>query len=70
MVATGLSFSARIISTDVPLLLLWAVALLAYVKLLRGPDYRWATVLGLALGFGMLAKYAMVYFVLCASARR
>jgi len=65
-VATGLSFSARIISTDVPLLLLWSLALLAYVKLLRAPDWRWTLVLGLALGFGMLAKYAMVYFLLCA----
>ena len=64
--ATGLSFSARIISTDVPLLLFWAVALLAYVRLLPAPDWRWAVVLGVALGFGLLAKYAMVYFVLCA----
>src|SRR5687767_5052072 len=29
----GLAFSSRIISTDVPLLFLWAVALLSYVKL-------------------------------------
>ena len=32
--ATGAVFSARIISTDVPLLFFWALALLAYVKLL------------------------------------
>ena len=64
--APGLSFSARIISTDVPLLLLWSLSLLAYVKLLRAPDWRWTLLLGLALGFGMLAKYAMVYFLLCA----
>jgi 4-amino-4-deoxy-L-arabinose transferase-like glycosyltransferase len=64
--ATGVSFSARIISTDVPLILLWCLALLAYVKLLRGPDWRWAILLGIALGLGLLAKYAMVYFLLCA----
>jgi 4-amino-4-deoxy-L-arabinose transferase-like glycosyltransferase len=60
----GLAFSARIISTDVPLLFCWAVALLAYVKLLGGPDRRWAVVLGLALGLGTLAKYAMLYFLI------
>lgn len=60
----GASFSARIISTDVPLLFCWAVALLAFIKLLRGPDWRWTIVLGVALGLGLLAKYAMAYFVL------
>jgi 4-amino-4-deoxy-L-arabinose transferase-like glycosyltransferase len=61
--APGLAFSARIISTDVPLLFCWSVALLAYVKLLAGPDRRWAVVLGAALGLGTLAKYAMLYFL-------
>ena len=56
-------FSARIISTDVPLLFFWALALLAYVKLLAGAGPRWAVVLGVALGLGLLAKYAMIYFL-------
>jgi 4-amino-4-deoxy-L-arabinose transferase-like glycosyltransferase len=64
--ATGVSFSTRIISTDVPLLFFWTLALFAYLKLMRAPDWRWTVVFGLALGFGMLAKYAMVYFGLCA----
>jgi 4-amino-4-deoxy-L-arabinose transferase-like glycosyltransferase len=59
----GVVFSSRITSTDVPLLFCWALALLAFVKLLRGPDWRWACVFGVALGFGMLAKYAMAYFL-------
>ena len=63
----GVIFSSRIISTDVPLLLFWAIALLAYVKLLRRPDWRWAVAFGLALGLGMLAKYAMIYFLLSAA---
>jgi 4-amino-4-deoxy-L-arabinose transferase-like glycosyltransferase len=63
----GVVFSARIISTDVPLLFFWALALLAYVKLLDGADRRWAVVLGIALGFGALAKYAMAYFLLGAA---
>ena len=64
----GLTFSARIISTDVPLLFFWAATLLAYINLLRRPDWRWAIVLGVSFGLGMLAKYAMAYFVLCAAA--
>src|SRR5262252_220340 len=60
---TGAVFSARIISTDVPLVLFWALALLAYVRLRQGADWRWAIVLGIALGAGLLAKYAMMYFL-------
>jgi 4-amino-4-deoxy-L-arabinose transferase-like glycosyltransferase len=63
---TGVAFSSRIVSTDVPLLFFWALALLAYVRLLPAPDWRWACVFGAAVGFGLLAKYAMIYFVLCA----
>lgn len=61
---TGVAFSSRIISTDVPLLFFWAVALLSYVKLLQAGDWRWGVLLGVSFGLGMLAKYAMVYFVL------
>lgn len=64
---TGLTFSARIISTDVPFMFFWAAALLAYINLLTKPDWRWAIVLGVSFGLGMLAKYAMLYFVLCAA---
>ena len=65
--ALGAVFSARIISTDVPLLFFWALALLAYMKLVAGADMRWAVVLGIALGLGLMAKYAMIYFVLGAA---
>jgi 4-amino-4-deoxy-L-arabinose transferase-like glycosyltransferase len=58
---TGSVFSARIVSTDVPLVLFFALALFAYARLLQKPDWRWALVLGLAIGAGLLAKYAMVY---------
>ncbi len=66
LLAPGIVFSTRIISTDVPLLFCWALALLAFVELRRAPRWGWAVVLGLAVGFGMLAKYAMIYFVACA----
>lgn len=60
---TGSVFSARIMSTDVPVVLFWALALFAYVRLLQKTDWRWAVVLGIAIGAGLLAKYAMVYFL-------
>lgn len=60
----GTAFSARIISTDVPLLFFWALALLAYLKFVERPGAKYAVVLGLSLGLGLLAKYAMAYFLL------
>ena len=62
--APGVSFSARIMTTDVPLLFFWALALYAYVRLLRGGGWRWGVVLAVAFGLGLLSKYAMAYFVL------
>jgi 4-amino-4-deoxy-L-arabinose transferase-like glycosyltransferase len=64
MFGVALVFSSRIISTDVPLVFFWALALLAYVNLLERANWRWAAALGLSLGLGMLAKYAMGYFLL------
>ena len=43
-VGIAVVFSSRIISTDVPLLLFWALALLAWLKLLPRADWRWAMV--------------------------
>jgi hypothetical protein len=60
---TGVVFSSRIISTDVPLLFFWALALLAYLHLLAAPSWRWAIVLGASIGLGLLSKYAMIYFL-------
>jgi len=60
----GISLSSTVISTDVPLLFFWALALLCLVKLLETRAWRWATALGLSLGVGLMAKYAMVYFFL------
>ncbi|MFP3921026.1 MAG: ArnT family glycosyltransferase [Dichotomicrobium sp.] len=60
----GISLSSTLISTDVPLLFFWAAALLCLVKLLETRAWLWAVWLGLSLGVGLLAKYAMVYFFL------
>ena len=59
----GVWLSSTIISTDVPLLLCWALALNAWVYLRDEPVWPRAIQLGLAVGFGLLAKYAMLFFL-------
>ena len=63
----GVSFSSGIISTDVPLLTCWAAALSTFVSLMHDERRRWlpAVWLGLAIGIGLNAKYAMAYFIVC-----
>ena len=62
----AISLSSHLISTDVPLLFFWAGALYCWVKLLETRSWISAIFLGLALGLGLMSKYAMIYFVLCA----
>ena len=63
----AVSLSSGIISTDVPLLAAWALALFAFAGLLKAPTARDTALLALAIGTGLNAKYAMAYFVLCAA---
>ena len=65
--APGISFSSALISTDVPLLFFWTAALSAWILLQRQRSWLAACFLGLSVGLGLLSKYAMVYFVLCAA---
>ncbi|PHS26519.1 MAG: glycosyl transferase [Robiginitomaculum sp.] len=60
----GVWFSSGIITTDALLLPAIAGALAAYFKLVHKPDMVTAASMGLAIGIGFLAKYAMVYFCL------
>jgi 4-amino-4-deoxy-L-arabinose transferase-like glycosyltransferase len=60
----GISYSSGLISTDVPLLFCWAVALYALLRTLEDRDWRWPVLCGVALGVGLLSKYTMLYFVL------
>lgn len=64
MLMPGTSFSSLLVTTDVPLLFFWALALLAVAKLQRTPQTKWAILFGVAVGFGLLSKYAMLYFLL------
>ena len=57
----GVQLSSLVIATDAPLLLFYALALLAYARFLDQGGWRWAAALGLAIGAAFLAKYAAVY---------
>jgi 4-amino-4-deoxy-L-arabinose transferase-like glycosyltransferase len=63
----GVSLSAGLISTDVPLLLCWALALVGFSALLDTEELWPALLLGAAFGVGLNAKYAMAWFILCAA---
>jgi len=64
----GVSYSSGLVSTDVPLLFCWAVALYAFLRALHEHGWRWPLLCGVALGYGLLAKYAMLYFAIGALA--
>lgn len=59
-----IAFIAISVTPDVPLLLLWSIALYLWAMLLGHKSMGWAVLLGLTIGVGLLAKYAMIYFVL------
>ncbi len=58
----GVWFSSNLISTDVPLLLCWALALNGWIHLREHATWPRAVQLGMALGLGFLSKYAMLFF--------
>jgi 4-amino-4-deoxy-L-arabinose transferase-like glycosyltransferase len=60
----GLSYSSGLVSTDVPLLFFWSMALYAFVRAADDKGWRWPILCGIGLGLGLMSKYAMLYFVL------
>ncbi len=62
----GITLSSTLISTDVPLLFCWAGAFWAFLRLRDNNNWIDAILLGLFIGTGLMAKYAMAYFFLCA----
>lgn len=64
----GVTYSATIISTDPLLLLFWCLALYAFIQACwrRGGRLQWWSLCGIAIGLGLLSKYTMAVFFLCA----
>jgi 4-amino-4-deoxy-L-arabinose transferase-like glycosyltransferase len=62
----GASVAAWVISTDAPLLLFWAAALYCFIRGREDGGRGWWLGAGLAAGFGLLAKYAMAYWLVSA----
>jgi 4-amino-4-deoxy-L-arabinose transferase-like glycosyltransferase len=61
----AIAFLAGAVTTDVPLLLFWSIALYLWTMLIEHKSMAYAVALGLTIGAGLLAKYAMIYFPLC-----
>jgi len=61
----GVWFSSALISTDALLLPLWAFALFGMWRLINTRAMSWAVLIGIFVGVGILAKYAMLYFFVC-----
>jgi len=59
------SYSSNLMTTDVPVILMWTVMLFFWVVLVKRPTFGLAVLLGAAIGIGLLAKQAMIYAVLC-----
>ncbi|MDY6942888.1 MAG: glycosyltransferase family 39 protein [Pseudomonadota bacterium] len=60
----AVAFSSAIVSTDPPLLLFWAASLVCLHRALTGGQWIWWVGLGVAIGLGMLSKYAMLFFLM------
>lgn len=58
----AVSLGSALVSTDTFLLPFFALALLTYMQLTQASSRKLALLLGFAIGMGMMAKYAMIYF--------
>ncbi|MFV2034637.1 MAG: ArnT family glycosyltransferase, partial [Halocynthiibacter sp.] len=58
---------SALMSTDTVMLPFLALALWMYFRLLQNPSRRYAVIMGVAIGLGLMSKYAAIYFVLGAS---
>jgi hypothetical protein len=62
----GVWVSSLIISTDAPLLFCWSIALYGFVRAREPQGEPWWWAVGAAAGAGLLAKYAMAYWLMSA----
>ncbi|NPA30230.1 MAG: glycosyltransferase family 39 protein [Epsilonproteobacteria bacterium] len=58
--------SSLIVSTDVPFLFFWSLAMLFFVKAIKDDRWRDWIITGIAGGGGLMSKYTMVIFVVSA----
>lgn len=56
--------SNSVISTDTPMMVAWTGALYCLIALRQHANWGHAIGLGVAIGLGLMAKYAMIYFVI------
>jgi hypothetical protein len=62
----GVSLSAFLISTDAVLLPCWAAAVYGFIRAREDNAISWWIATGCAVGLGLLAKYAMAYWLISA----
>lgn len=62
----GVSLSSLIISTDVPFLFFWSLAMLFFVKAIKSNSWHHWLLAGITAGCGLLSKYTMIIFLLSA----
>ncbi len=62
----AVSLSAFLISTDAVLMPCWAAGLYCFIRAREDGDWRWWLATGAGIGFGLLAKYAMAYWLISA----
>jgi len=62
----AVSLSSLLISTDAALMPCWAAALYCFIRGREDGDWRWWLATGAAIGLGLLAKYAMAYWLISA----
>ena len=60
----AVSLSALLISTDAALMPCWAAALYGFIRAREEDDWHWWLATGVAIGLGLLAKYAMAYWLI------
>ncbi len=63
LVSPFFGLGSLVITPDVPLILTWSLALLAFQRYLENPNTKSGAILGAALGAGFCAKYHIVLFV-------
>nr|ADI17493.1 4-amino-4-deoxy-l-arabinose transferase and related glycosyltransferases of pmt family [uncultured beta proteobacterium HF0130_04F21] len=60
------SFYSQFATTDAWLIFFWSLSLLFFVKALKEDQVKWWVACGMSVGFGLLTKYSMVFFLISA----